>query len=254
VSNTDTNDKAATLAASALTRLSEALAQGDSEALTRYLGVMARFHRYSHQNCLLILWQRPDATQVAGFGRWKELGRWVKKGERGIAILAPSMRRVKQEDEPGVGEKEDQVTRVVSRFITVHVFDVSQTEGENLPDLARPKGDVGCSLLRLRDLVMEKGISLAYSDDLGGALGVSYGDSIAILRGLEPADELCVTAHELAHEMLHRGERRIETTRQMRELEAEAVAYVVGQACGLESHQASWDYIRLYRGAEKVLS
>jgi antirestriction protein ArdC len=255
VSITATNDKAATLAASALTRLSEALASGNSEALTRYLDVMSRFHRYSFHNCLLILCQRPEATQVAGFNRWKELGRWVKKGEKGIAILAPSMRRPRPDE---LSEDEDtdrkDAPKIVTRFVTVYVFDAEQTEGEPLPTLGKTSGQVGCYLTRLRDLVLEKHIGLAYADNLGGALGLSHGEAITILRGLEPAEELSVLAHELAHELLHRGPRRIETTRQIRELEAEAVAYVVTQACGLENRTASWDYIRLYGGDEKLLS
>jgi hypothetical protein len=255
VSITATKGKAATLAASALTRLSEALASGNSEALTCYLDVMSRFHRYSFYNCLLILCQRPDATQVAGFNRWKELGRWVKKGEKGIAILAPSMRRPRPEELPEEEESDRKETaQVITRFITVHVFDLAQTEGEPLPELGRTTGHVGCYLSSLRDLVMEKGIGLAYADNLGGALGLSHGQAITILRGLEPAEELSVLAHELAHELLHRGPRRNETTRQIRELEAEAVAYVVTQACGLENRTASWDYIRLYGGDEKLLS
>lgn len=255
MSNTATNDKAATLAASALTRLSEALASGNSDELTRYLDVMSRFHRYSFHNCLLILCQRPEATQVAGFNRWKELGRWVKKGEKGIAILAPSIRRPRPDEltEDEEADRKD-AQKIVTRFVTVHVFDVAQTEGEPLPELGRTTGQVGCYLSRLRDLVVEKHIGLAYADNLGGALGLSHGQAITILRGLEPAEELSVLAHELAHELLHRGLRRSETTRQIRELEAEAVAYLVTQACGLENRTASWDYIRLYGGDEELLS
>jgi antirestriction protein ArdC len=250
-----TNNRAADLAANALRQLSDALAEGDSAALTSYLATMAKFHNYSFNNVLLILSQRPDATHVAGFNRWKEMGRYVRKGEKGIAILAPSLKRIRSEEQEDEDtEAKEQPAQVLSRFVTVHVFDVIQTDGEPLPELSRPTGHVGCHLLRLRDLVLEKGIGLAYADYLGGAMGVSYGNSIAILRGLEPAEELTVTAHELAHELLHRGERRIETTRQIRELEAEAVAYVVGQACGVETHQASWDYIRLYGGDEKLLA
>lgn len=156
------NDKAATLAASALARLSEALASGNSEALTRYLDVMARFHRYSFHNCLLILCQRPEATQVAGFGRWKELGRWVKKGEKGIAILAPSMRRPRPDELPDNDDTDRKdADKIVTRFVTVYVFDAEQTEGERLPELGKTTGEVGCYLPKLRELVQGKGIGLA---------------------------------------------------------------------------------------------
>lgn len=248
-----TSNKAADLAAQALRQLSDDLARGNSEALQRYLDTMARFHHYSFYNCLLILLQKPDATQVAGFNRWKELGRFVRKGEKGIAILAPSIRKRKQ-DEDQETENDDAEDRIVTRFLTVHVFDASQTDGEPLPDIGQTTGEVGCYLTRLRDLVLEKGIGLAFADNLGGALGVSHGGSITILRGMTPAQEFSTLVHELAHELLHRGERRIETTRQIRELEAEAVAYVVSQACGLDKSTSSWDYIRLYGGDEKLLS
>lgn len=247
-----TTNKAAALAATFLDRLATDLAQGNSETLTQYLATMARFHRYSYCNNLLIFFQKPEAQRVAGFATWKKMGRWVKPGEKGIAILAPSLRKVRSNDD----ESDDNaiIHEVVASFITVYVFDVAQTDGEPLPAFQHVTGDVGCHLARLKDMVLDKGIGLAYTADLGGALGISHGKAITILSGLEPAQELQTLAHELAHELLHRGDRRSETTRNMRELEAEAVAYVVTCACGLDNVYASWDYIRLYEGNVKLLS
>ena len=86
-------EEAAKLAQQAITDLNTALQQGTSETLTRYLNVLARFHHYSFGNVMLIASQKPDATQVAGFHTWRKLGRWVKKGEHGITILAPMVGR-----------------------------------------------------------------------------------------------------------------------------------------------------------------
>jgi hypothetical protein len=245
-----TQSRAADLAASHLTQLSEALARGNSEALTSYLAVMAKFRRYSFYNSLLIYAQRPNATNVAGFAKWKQLGRWVKAGEKGIVILAPSIGKSKAETE----STSDEDSRTVRFFLGVHVFDESQTDGEPLPQFSTTSGEVGLNLERLRRLVIEQNIGLAYTSNLEGARGVSHGGSITLLSTLTPAEELQVLSHELAHELLHRGPRRVETTRQIRELEAEAVAYVVTCACGLENSTASWDYIKLYGGDEKLLA
>ena len=103
----------------------------------RMLRTAAKFHRYSFQNQLLIFLQRPDATVVAGFNRWRSLGRFVKKGEKGIAIFAPCRYKTKVETDDG----EEKTMQQIRGFRLVHVFDISQTEGEDLPDLdaVRPK-------------------------------------------------------------------------------------------------------------------
>ena len=105
----------------------------------------------------------------------------------------------------------------------------------------------------LRQLVSEHGIELRYEEQLGGADGVSEGGRIAIRQGLPAAEEFAVIVHELAHELLHRSERRKETTRTVRELEAEAVAFVVCRAAGLDGLARSSDYIQLYRGDKELL-
>jgi hypothetical protein len=138
--------------------------------------------------------------------------------------------------------------------MAVHVWDVTQTEGQELPAISAVTGEVGSHLDRLRELAGQHRIRLGYAADLTGARGISHGGAVTLLFGMTPAEELQVLAHELAHEFLHRGARRIETTRQIRELEAEAVAFVVTSACGLENPSASWDYIRLYQGNEKLLA
>ena len=239
----------------ALKALALALKQGKSEALLRYLDTLSKFHRYSFGNCMLIAIQKPDATLVAGFHRWKELHRWVKKGETGISILAPLVMRKKaaseSPDESDEPEKRD--AKALRGFRVVYVFDVSQTEGKDLPSFGATEGDPGERLLRLEEIVRSKGIELDYVESLGGALGRSEGGKISILSTLSPAESFATLVHELAHEMLHRGDRRKDTTKVIRETEAEAVAYVVNRTVGLEGSAKSVDYIQLWNGDEAVL-
>jgi hypothetical protein len=115
--------------------LIEQLEAGHSEALTAYLNAMSRFHNYSFGNILEIARQRPDATRVAGFWKWKELGRSVKKGEKGIRILAPIIGVRGKKDEEAEKDLTRQNVPILVGFRAAYVFDVSQTEGVDLPEL-----------------------------------------------------------------------------------------------------------------------
>jgi hypothetical protein len=127
-----------------------------------------------------------------------------------------------------------------------------QTDGEPLPEAAEATGDPGSKTAALRAAIVERGITIEFADDLLGALGTSTGGRIQILKGLSPAEELVVLAHEWAHELLHRADDR-PASRDTRELEAEAVAFVVGGAVGLNTSESSRDYIHLYRGDREAL-
>lgn len=233
-------------------QLAENLDSGHSEQLTEFLSTMAKFHRYSLGNVLLITAQKPDATHVAGFNTWKSFGRYVKAGEKGIAILAPMTFKNQESESPQIeGDKEEEKS---IRFRVVYVFDVSQTDGEPLPEFAKVTGDPGDYSERLKGLVRQLSIELEYSDQLGGALGVSRGGKIALKEGLDPSQEFTTLVHELAHEILHQGDGRKGSTKTSRELEAEAVAFVVAQAIGLDAGTASSDYIQLYRGDKEQLT
>ena len=231
----------------ALKALGDQLDRGNSARLDAFLASMGKFHRYSFGNVMLIMAQRPDASRIAGFHTWKSLGRSVRKGEKGIMIIAPMTLRAKEGDGP-----EQQDTRPIVRFRVAHVFDISQTEGEPLPDLDRVQGDPGAALIRLESAVRAAGITLEDADDLGGADGLSKGGAIVLRSGLPPAERFSVLAHEWAHELLHRSDDR--PAKEVRETEAEAVAFVVSHAVGLEARSASADYIRLYNGDTKMLS
>src|SRR5215470_3892706 len=128
-----TADELKTLTTSTLDALGAALDAGHSETLTAFFRAMARFHRYSFHNICLIVAQRPTATQVAGFHAWKSLGRFVRRGEKGIAICAPIVRRRRD-----VRDDEEQS---IAGFRAAYVFDIAQTDGESLPDVSQVAGD-----------------------------------------------------------------------------------------------------------------
>lgn len=235
----------------AIKELAQALSQGKSDVLCNYLDAMSKFHHYSFGNCMLIYMQKPDATFVAGFHRWKEFHRWVKKGEKGIAILAPLARKVKSDPENNGEEPKEK--KVILGFRTVFVFDVTQTEGKPMPEFASLSGNPGELQGRLENLVHDHGIQLSYVDSLGGANGVSLDGRIEILQSLDPPQRFSTTVHELAHELLHRGDRREQTTKTVRETEAEAVTYAVTRWAGLDCSTRAADYIQLYSGDEQVL-
>jgi hypothetical protein len=132
---------------------------------------------------------------------------------------------------------------------------VSQTEGAPLPDLSeKVKGEVGEYRERLINFLTAQGIELAFNESIAPALGMSYGGRIAILPGQDAAEEFGTLVHEASHELLHKSERRTATTKTVRETEAEAIAFVVSQAIGLDAGRASADYIHLYNGNAALLT
>jgi hypothetical protein len=216
---------------------------------------MGRFHRYSWGNVLLISSQRSDATQVAGFHTWHDLERWVKKGEKGIMIFAPVL--VKEKDHPTMAPKEATKSQEIFRlagFRTAYVFDISQTEGKPLPEFAKTTGDVKEYGDKLKALVASRGVTVDYDASIAPAQGISGGGRIRLMPGMAPAEEFSVLAHELAHEMLHHRKNAELPSKLVRETQAEAVAFVVCRAAGLETNTAAADYIALYNGDKKTLA
>ncbi|MGP1346142.1 MAG: ArdC family protein [Phycisphaerales bacterium] len=254
-------ESASTIVRESLDTLSEQLAEGNSQQLDAFLRVMGRFHRYSLGNLLLILCQRPDATRVAGFHTWRSLGRTVRKGEKGIAILAP-MRLKPRKDDKSKGstsaENDSGEDKACIRFRVVHVFDISQTDGDPLPEPARIGGDPGEALACLEHAITSSGIVLNTVDTLGNADGVSRGGTIEVREGLSDAVRFSVLVHEWAHELLHhagKDDPAVERpSKTVRETEAEAVAFVVSHSIGLDTNTASADYIRMYAGDPNTLA
>ena len=249
---TERENPAQQLIKQAVDFLLQQLEAGKSETLTAYLAAMARFHRYSFGNILSIARQRPTASRVAGFHTWKELGRFVKKGEKGIQILAPMVAKRRRKDAAEQEYTPNQETKpapMLIGFRAVYVFDVAQTEGAELPEFEHNiSGEVGAHRERLIAFLDGQNIALEFNERIAPALGVSYGGRIALLPGQSQAQEFTTLVHETAHELLHKTERRTMTTATVRETEAEAVAFIVGQAIGLEIGTASSDYIQMYAG------
>lgn len=253
----NTQNTTSEIASKALATLAAALEAGNSAALTAYLSVAARFHKYSWTNCLLIAMQRPNATRVAGFRAWLGLGRHVRKGEKGIAILAPIItkgRRDAKDDQHDNSENPAEAVGHLVGFRSAYVFDIAQTDGAGLAEFATVKGEPRQYLDRLKAFVASSAIALDYDASISPAKGVSRGGRITLLPNLGPAEEFSVLAHEVAHERLHQSDRRAETTKTIRETEAEAVAFVISHAIGLDTNTAAADYIKLYNGDRATLS
>ena len=198
------------------------------------LEMKAQFHHYSFFNTSLILNQRPNATLVAGYKRWQTLGRYVKKGEKGIAILAPLIK--KDPDDPN--------ERIVYGFKTVYVYDVEQTEGDPLPQANEPtplEGDgeeIECALRALETFAKGEGIEVRHDFSHVSALGVYRPilQQIALHPDLSPLQRLKTLIHELAHALLH----DLDTDRECAELEAESCAYLVLHLLGLDTSAYSF--------------
>ena len=240
--------------------LAEQMERGKSERLVRYLEFASRFHCYSVGNLMLILCQRPEATRVAGLRQWNRLGRHVRPGEKGIMILAPmSMTKLVKEQEGDTCNQDEGETvslEKVTFFKPVYVFDVEQTEGEELPKLLEASGDAGLALPALKEAVRAFGITLEELDHVPGsnsAHGASYGGRIVIRNDLEPPEAFRTLAHEAANEALHwpKNGSVKEPNKTIRETEADATAFVVCRHFGVACDSA--DYLLLYDSERKLL-
>ena len=255
-----------------LKEITDRLEQGitelfDSERYREYLRVMSKFHNYSFNNTLLIAMQKPDASLVAGFSAWKNnFGRNVIKGQKGIKIIAPSPYKVKQEmkkidphtQQPIIGKDGKPVTEekeiTIPAYKVVSVFDVSQTEGRELPDIAVNEltGDVE----RYRDFfaALEKTspVPIGFEQIPGSSHGYYHLEDkrIAIQEGMSELQTLKTAIHEIAHAKLHdidlnapENEQQPRVDRRTREVEAESVAYTVCQHYGLDTSDYSFGYV-----------
>ena len=247
-------EDAVELADKCLKDLAASLEQGQTEVLEKYLSALARFHHYSFGNMMMIVTQFPDASKVAGFHTWRKLGRWVKQGESGIAILAPMIGRKKEHAESNNrGDALLDKVKPVFGFRAVHVFDISQTEGEELPKLSEICGSPGFNLVCLEGVYQTLNIKLETRPMPDGMRGVSLGGHVVVKEGLNNSMRFRVLAHELAHEWMHGPQHRMTLAKTVRETEAEAVAYVVCRSFGLDCSTRSSDYIQMYRGDEVTL-
>lgn len=219
-----------------------------SEDWARMLTTAARFHRYSANNVMLIMIQCPDATRVAGYRTWKSLGRWVRKGEHGITILAPCKYKVGQNDE---GED----VWALRGFTTATVFDISQTDGADLDDVTPTllEGEAPAGLWDgLAKQVAAAGFMLGRGD-CGGANGVThYGARTVTVRAdVDDAQAVKTLVHELGHILCgHEGDLGMFGCRGRHEVEAESVAYVVCSALGMTTEGYSLPYVAGWSGGD----
>lgn len=222
----------------------------DSEAFKAYLRTQAQFHRYSFRNTLLILSQCPYATRVAGYETWRTLGRQVRKGETGIRIYAPVQYKVRNGDS-GEGSEGDEQTR--TGFRAVAVFDVSQTDGDELPDFTVNNlvGEDGAELYDALTRIAEAhSLAITHTPPKKGstANGTYMPSKQAIYIKEQARLQMTKTlAHELAH---HLDPQLAEATAAEQETVAEGVAYLVLAHFGLDSGDYTFRYIAGWNGNE----
>jgi len=243
----------------------------NSENFRQFLLTMSKFHDYSIGNLILIAIQKPDATRVAGFNTWKEFGRWVKKGEKGIAILAPVMpprptcpvcgakiprgaRYCPQCGEPVEGEEAIEATPAY--FKVVYVFDVSQTEGKELPEFEVPvlTGEANEELFsKVLALASSEGLTVSFEPkpyEDPSLKGQYFGKSIWVRPEESRAQQLKTLLHEVAH---YFSEGVFHIPRRDAETIAESAAFAVGAHFGFDTGVRSFPYVALWAEDKKVL-
>ncbi|GMA59470.1 antirestriction protein ArdC [Alicyclobacillus sacchari] len=230
----------------------------DTEEWRKFLQFQATFHKYSFANTLLISIQQPNATWVAGYNRWKALGRFVKKGEHGIEIFAPLLKKQTNKADPtkeesGETPQEEENKRILYGYRVVYVFDVSQTDGKPLPSVESPKILTGESHLYTK-LQQACPFPVDEVGSLGGANGKFnlFTHQIEIVHALPVAHKAKTLIHEWAHGLLHSNGPVDAMRKPFIELEAESTAFVVAQALGLDTSDYSFSYIAGWSGKDAL--
>jgi antirestriction protein ArdC len=246
----------------------------DSGQYKTYLKTLSKFHNYSFNNCMLIAMQKPDATHVAGYSAWRDnFKRNVMKGEKGIKILAPSPYKIQKDMEridPKTGSAvigsdgkpvTEQVEVTVPAFRIVTVFDISQTDGEPLPEIGVDEltGDVESYEDFFSALEKSSPVPIAIEDITSGAKGYfeQTEKRIALNSGMSELQTLKTAIHEIAHARLHDIDKNApkdtrRPDRDTREVEAESVAYTVCSHYGLDTSDYSFGYIAGWSGEREL--
>ena len=219
----------------------------DSESYKKYLGTMSKFYNYSFGNCMLIYMQKPGASYVAGYNAWKtKFHRTVKKGEKGIQILAPctGKRTASVEVDGSMEEREQAYTY----FRVAYVFDISQTEGEELPSIVSKLTDSvdGYGSL-VRKLISASTVPVTFEEIEGTANGFfsSSEGMIVVKDGMPQSQTVKTLIHEIAHSILHDKTEGTQAgvDRRTAEVQAESVAYTVSSYLGIDTSEYSFGYI-----------
>lgn len=242
----------------------QVLALRSGEDWQAWLKVAASFHTYSFRNVMLIMKQRPDAQRVAGYEAWKALGRQVNKGEKGIQILAPIMRKPTQDEEQeqragteksettsGGEDKQSPPTRRPAGFRLAYVWDIAQTSGEPLPTKPTPQLLVGQAPAKLWDALTEQVSAQGYRVERGDCAQANgftnfTTRTVRVRDDVDPAQAVKTLAHELGHVLLHQPSDTNPTTKGclgIREVEAESVAFIVLTNAGMQVGDYSYPYV-----------
>lgn len=248
-----------------------------SEKYKEYLKFASKFTDYSARNTMLINMQKPEATLVAAYGKWKQLGRQVERGQTGIEILAPvayKTNQVLETERPAVDEfgnqlynpdgteKMETIEKPMTglAFKKVYVFDVSQTSGKELPEpVTELTGDIDSARKEAVFSALKKvtGIDIQFKDIQGGAKGYysATNNEIVIKSGMSDAQTLKTAFHEAAHNLLHDPAKDIVTNKSPRnekEVQAESVAFMVAEKFGLDTSEYSFPYIASWSDGKQV--
>ncbi len=242
-----------------------------SEGYRKYLNFCAKLPRYSVNNQILIMQQKPDATMCQSFGNWRDMNRYVKKGEKGIRILAPApyktMREQEKKDEQGnvvLGDNgvpvTEQVEVTVNAFKPVSTFDVSQTEGDPIPSLGVEElmAKVENYEVMLSAIKETVPVQITFEEIPSGAKGYYSVDEnrIVVQKDMSEAQTLKTLLHEACHQALHSKEaydKNAENkSKNQKETEAESVAYVVCQHFGIDTSDYSFGYVAGWSEGKEV--
>jgi len=251
------DDQVREMTESSLNHLEVELAARRSDGLKSLFDTMGKFRNYSWSNDLLISQQRPTATRLFTEEKWNKVGRSINEGEKPITIVAPIFKKDRDQAQtstnPGLtAVKKDEVSRFVG-FGPLDLYDIEQTHGMPLPESAKTTGDPKEIADKLKTLATKQGISVEYDKSIAPVMGASFGGKIHLLPDLQPSEELSVLAHALAQEMLRHRKDGDRFSAKAVETQAQAVAYVVGRAVGLETNSVAADYTRLYNGDKETL-
>lgn len=228
----------------------------NSDKWKEYLKTQAKFYNYSFNNVMLILSQMPEATKVAGFKTWNEIGRKVKKGSKSIKILAPYIKNkemiVKNNE---TGEEEKQVKKVLIGFYVVNVFDISQTEGKPLPTVCEELKEGSKEAFLILD-AMKKVITIPVKEGNTGTAKGYYNPGkheIVLSHKATNSQKAKTIVHEYIHSINEAKDSEIEHTRQEAELVAESVAFIVCNYFGFDTSEYSFAYLASWsRGGKDI--
>ena len=222
-----------------------------------YLDFMSKFYDYSVNNTILIFMQKPEASLVAGYKAWQtKFKRQVRKGEKGITILAPCPHKFKKEVEDEDGNKVEKEIQYTT-FRAISVFDISQTDGEEIPSIVTElSGEVEDFNELLEKLQTLSPVPVSFEDIQSGAKGYySHAElRIAVKEGMSEQQTIKTLIHEIAHAMLHNRESGEEkdADRNTKEVQAESVAYTVCHSLGLDTSDYSFGYVAGWSKGKEV--